>query len=125
VQSTSTPAAHQSELGGGFNTTVLDDMCNHATANATVTNARAFAGSARSVATRPLGATVLALPPPPGASTTAAAARVDPFAASLAVPPPICVQMTDLQTRQRLLMQEQNAWHQYETHRAAWSYILL
>ncbi|XP_066348018.1 putative clathrin assembly protein At1g03050 [Miscanthus floridulus] len=123
VQSTSTTAAQQSELGGGFN--VLDDMCNHATANATVTNARAFTGSASSVATQPLGAAVLALPTPPGVSTAAAAARADPFAASLAVPPPICVQMTDLQTRQRLLMQEQNACHQYETHRAAWSYNLL
>jgi hypothetical protein len=63
VHSTSTPAAQHSKLGGGFNTTVLDDMCNRATANATVTNARAFAGSASSVATHPLGATVLALPP--------------------------------------------------------------
>lgn len=125
VQSTSTPAAQQPELGGGFNPTVLDDMCNHATANATVTNARAFAGSASSLAAQPLGATVLALPPPPGASTTTAGGRADPFAASLAVPPPIRVQMTDLQTRQRLLVQEQNAWHQYEMHRAAWSYSLL
>ncbi|XP_021310959.1 putative clathrin assembly protein At1g03050 [Sorghum bicolor] len=74
----------------------------------------------------PLGATVLALPPPPGASTAAAAAaRADPFAASLAVPPPICVQMTDLQTRHRLLMQEQNAWHQNVTHMADWSYNVL
>lgn len=107
VQSTST---QRSELGGGFNTT-------------TVTSTRAFTGSASSMATQPLGATVLALPPPLGAST----ARADPFAASLAVPPPICVQMTDLQTRQRLLMQEQNSWHQYEMHRApaAWSYNLL
>ncbi|KXG33814.1 hypothetical protein SORBI_3003G377400 [Sorghum bicolor] len=126
VQSTSMPAAaHRWELGGGFNTTVLD-MCNHATANAVETNARAFAGSASSVATQPLGATVLALPPPPGASTAAAAAaRADPFAASLAVPPPICVQMTDLQTRHRLLMQEQNAWHQNVTHMADWSYNVL
>ncbi|CAO2195464.1 unnamed protein product [Urochloa humidicola] len=123
VQSTSMPTTQRGELGGGgFNTAALDAMYSHAAAanDAAVTNAWAFAGSASSVATQPLiGATVLALPPPPGAN---AAARVDPFAASLAVPPPTYVQMTDLQARQRLLLQEQNAWQQYERQRRApWS----
>ncbi|RLN04052.1 hypothetical protein C2845_PM13G15210 [Panicum miliaceum] len=124
VQSTSRPATRLAELGGGFNTTVLDAMYSHAAANATVTNSRAFAGSASSVATQPLGATALALPPPPGAAA-AAGTRTDPFAASLAVPPPTYVQMTDLRTRQRLLVQEQNAWQQYERQRAPFSYNLL
>ncbi|KAG2602362.1 hypothetical protein PVAP13_5KG674600 [Panicum virgatum] len=107
VQSTSSPAARRAELGGGFSTTVLDAMYSHAAANATPTNARAFAGSASSVATQPLGATALALPPTTGAN--AAGTRTDPFAASLAVPPPTYVQMTDLRARLRLLVQEQNA----------------
>ncbi|XP_062208685.1 putative clathrin assembly protein At4g02650 [Phragmites australis] len=80
--------------------------------------------SSSSAATRPPGATALALPPPPGASS-AAAAWADPFAASLAMPAPTYVQMTDLQTRQRLLVEEQMAWQQYERQRAAWSYINL
>ncbi|XP_039852309.1 putative clathrin assembly protein At1g03050 [Panicum virgatum] len=58
-------------------------------------------------ARRPLGATALALPPTTGAN--AAGTRTDPFAASLAVPPPTYVQMTDLRARLRLLVQEQNA----------------
>ncbi|OEL13937.1 putative clathrin assembly protein [Dichanthelium oligosanthes] len=125
VQPTSWPGTQRAELGGGFNATALDAMYSHAAANATVTNTRAFAGSASSVATQPLGATVLALPPPLGANATAAAAGADPFAASLLVPPPTYVQMTDLQTRQRLLVQEQNAWQQYERQRAPWSNDLL
>ncbi|TKW18061.1 hypothetical protein SEVIR_5G408400v4 [Setaria viridis] len=127
VQSTRWPARRRAELGGGFDTAALNGMYSHAAAaNATVTNARLFAaGSASSVAMQPLGGTVLALPPPSGANTTAAAARADPFAASLAVPPPTYVQMTDLQARQRLLVQEQNAWQQYERQRAPWSSNLL
>ncbi|CAL4953405.1 unnamed protein product [Urochloa decumbens] len=128
VQSTSMPATQSAELGGGgFDTAALDAMYSHvAAANAAATNAWAFNGSASSVATQPLGATVLALPPPPRADAAAAAARAaDPFAASLAVPPPTYVQMTDLQARQRLLVQEQNAWQQYERQRAPWSYNLL
>ncbi|CAL4946309.1 unnamed protein product [Urochloa decumbens] len=128
VQSTSMPATQSAELGGGgLDTAALDAMYSHvAAANAAATNAWAFTGSASSVATQPLGATVLALPPPPRANAAAAAARnADPFAASLAVPPPTYVQMTDLQARQRLLVQEQNAWQQYERQRAPWSYNLL
>ncbi|KAL6840220.1 hypothetical protein ACP4OV_030030 [Aristida adscensionis] len=119
--STSRPAAPRVELGGGFTTTLLDGMYSHGTANAAMTNAHAFGGSASSVAMRPPGAnaTALALPPASGASSAADAARPDPFAASLFVPPPTCVQMTDLQTRQRLLAEEQMAWQQYERQRAA------
>ncbi|WVZ67936.1 hypothetical protein U9M48_016948 [Paspalum notatum var. saurae] len=121
LQSTSRPASQQ------FHTTELHAMYNHATANAAITNVRAFAGSASSVAMKPLGSssTALALPALPGGSGATAAAGVDPFAASLVVPPPTYVQMTDLQTRQRLLVQEQNAWQHYEAHRAAWSYNLM
>jgi hypothetical protein len=63
---------------------VLDEIYSHAAADAAVANAaRAFAGSASSMAMQPLGATVLALPPPPGAANTATAAATgsNPFAA--------------------------------------------
>jgi hypothetical protein len=78
---------------------------------ATVVNAGAFAGSASSVAVRLPGATMLTLQPQPGANLIAA--TTDPFAASLAVPPPTYVQMANLQTRQMLLVEEQMAWQQY------------
>jgi hypothetical protein len=127
MQSTSWPATRRAELGGGFNTVALNSKYSHAAAgNATMTNARAFAvGSASSVAMQQLGGRVLALPPPPGTNTAAAAAGFDPFAASLAVPPPTYVQMTDLQARQRLLVQEQNARQLYERQRAPWNSNLL
>uniref|UniRef100_J3L6F9 AP180 N-terminal homology (ANTH) domain-containing protein n=1 Tax=Oryza brachyantha TaxID=4533 RepID=J3L6F9_ORYBR len=64
--------------------------------------------------------TVLALPPPPGATASQA---TDPFAASLAVPPPTYVQMMDMQARQRLLANEQMMWQQFERQQlAAWNY---
>ncbi|GJN14462.1 hypothetical protein PR202_gb01294 [Eleusine coracana subsp. coracana] len=108
VQSASALATQRAELGGGFNTMVLDGMYGHATANATVASAQAFSGSASSVAMRPPGAPMLALP---GASGVAIGA--DPFAASAVVPPPMYVQMSDLQTKQQLLREEQMVWQRY------------
>uniref|UniRef100_A0A0E0JRU0 ENTH domain-containing protein n=1 Tax=Oryza punctata TaxID=4537 RepID=A0A0E0JRU0_ORYPU len=68
-------------------------------------------------------ATVLALPPPPGATGGEVA---DLFAASLAVPPPTYVQMMDMQARQRLFVNEQMMWQQFERQQmAAWSYNTL
>ena len=37
----------------------------------------------------------------------------DPFAASLAVAPPAYVQMSEIEKKQRLLMEEQEMWQQY------------
>ncbi|TVU19445.1 hypothetical protein EJB05_35595, partial [Eragrostis curvula] len=107
VQSASALANQRAELGGGLNMMVLDGMYGHAT----VASAQAFSGSASSVAMRPPGAPMLALPAPPGASGTAMGA--DPFAASSVVPPPTYVQMSDLQTKQQLLTAEQMVWRQY------------
>jgi hypothetical protein len=87
---------------------VLDGMYNHA---AVANNAQTFSGSASSVALRPPGAPMLALPAPPGGS--GAAVGADPFAASELVPPPTYVQMSDMQTKQQLLTQEQQVWRQY------------
>lgn len=104
VQSASALANQHAELGGGLNMMVLDGMYSHAT----VTNAQTFSGSASSVAMRPPGAPMLALLTPPGISS--GAAGVDPFAASMVVPPPTYVQMSDMQTKQQLLTEEQMVW---------------
>ncbi|KAG2619162.1 putative clathrin assembly protein At1g03050 [Panicum virgatum] len=111
VQSASALAHQRAELGGGLNMMVLDGMYSHATANAAVASAQTFSGSASSVAVRPPGAPMLALPAPPGA--VGAAAGADPFAASALVPPPTYVQMSDMHTKQQLLTQEQIVWQQY------------
>ncbi|CAN6337546.1 unnamed protein product [Urochloa humidicola] len=110
VQSASALATQRAELGGGLSMMVLDGMYSHAAAAGT----QAFSGSASSVALRPpAGAPMLALPAPPGASGGGAAAGVDPFAASALVPPPTYVQMSDMQTKQQHLTQEQIVWQQY------------
>ncbi|KAL6610251.1 hypothetical protein ACP70R_040220 [Stipagrostis hirtigluma subsp. patula] len=111
VQSASALANQRAELGGGLNMMMLNGMYGHATANATAASNQTFSGSASSVAMRPPGAPMLALPAPPGA--VAAAAGADPFAASMVVPPPTYVQMSDIQTKQQLLTQEQIVWQQY------------
>ncbi|XP_062231428.1 putative clathrin assembly protein At1g03050 [Phragmites australis] len=107
VQSASALSNQRAELGGGLNMMVLDGMYSHAT----VANTQTFSGSASSVAMRPPGAPMLALPAPRGASNAEAGA--DPFAASSLVPPPTYVQMSDMQTKQQLLTKEQMVWQQY------------
>jgi hypothetical protein len=110
VQSASALANQRAELGGGLSMMVLDGMYNHA---AVASNAQTFSGSASSVALRPPGAPpMLALPAPP-AGGSSAAVGADPFAASALVPPPTYVQMSDMQTKQQLLTQEQQMWRQY------------
>ncbi|XP_037435880.1 putative clathrin assembly protein At1g03050 [Triticum dicoccoides] len=107
VESASALANQRAMLGGGLDMMALEGMYNHATA----ANAQAFSGSASSVALRPPGAPMLALPAPPGMCS--AAPGGDPFAASMVVPPPTYVQMSDMQTKQQLLTEEQMAWQQY------------
>ncbi|XP_051199287.2 putative clathrin assembly protein At1g03050 [Lolium perenne] len=107
VESASALVNQRAVLGGGLNMMVLDGMYNHATA----ANTQVFSGSASSVALRPPGTPMLALPAPPGMCSVAAGA--DPFAASMAVPPPTYVQMSDMQMKQQLLTEEQMVWQRY------------
>lgn len=61
-------------------------------------------------------ASMLALPaPPPTANGNGGRSlmTMDPFAASLEVAPPPYVQMSDMEKKQRLVMEEQMMWDQY------------
>ncbi|XP_073146871.1 putative clathrin assembly protein At1g03050 [Henckelia pumila] len=116
VQTASHLSNQKASLAGGFDTLMLDGMYHHGmTAHAAVSSGYMATGSASSVA-KPA---VLALPAPPaeanGSSSTAAATTInsDPFAASLSVAPPSYVQMSEMENKQRLLVEEQVMWQHY------------
>jgi hypothetical protein len=104
VQSSSNLPNQKPSLGGGFDTLLLDSMYNQ---KPSLQGMNGY-GSASSVAIRS-EATMLALPAPP----TSRNGSQDPFAASMLVAPPAYVQMSEMETRQRLLAEEQAMWQQY------------
>ncbi|KAG8368713.1 hypothetical protein BUALT_Bualt15G0074400 [Buddleja alternifolia] len=115
VQSASHLSNQKASLPGGFNTLILDGMYQHgATTHAVASSGLVATGSASSVALGSAGKpAMLALPAPPtgdGGSTTG---NSDPFAASLGVAPPPYVQMSEMEKKQRLLVEEQIMWQQY------------
>lgn len=117
VQSASGLSHQRAALGGGFDMLLLDGMYQQgAITTAMADPALGTSGSASSVALGSAGRpAMLALPAPPstqgttGSSTT----NVDPFAASLVVAPPSYVQMSELEKKQKLLVEEQAMWQQY------------
>lgn len=110
VETASSLAKQTAAMGGGFDTLLLDRMYDQAAARQR-TSAQANSGSTSSVALPgKTGAPVLALPAPDG---TVQNAGGDPFAASLSIPPPSYVQMSDVEKKQQLLAQEQQLWRQY------------
>ncbi|OVA18875.1 AP180 N-terminal homology (ANTH) domain [Macleaya cordata] len=138
VQSASNLNNQKATLGGGFDMLLLDGMYKQQAA-AMVAN-RAFSGgggtgSASSVAFGLSGkpaAPMLALPAPPVSSSSWSSTdnnnnnkarnnnnmnfnivSADPFAASLTVAPPLYVQMSDMEKKQKLLVEEQLMWQQY------------
>ncbi|KAK9735192.1 hypothetical protein RND81_04G189600 [Saponaria officinalis] len=119
VESTSYLPHQKPSLGGGFDTMLLDGMYQQGAVNAAlVANRVGGSGSASSVALGSIGnPQLLALPAPQSMSgktdSNANTAIVDPFVASLGVAPPSYVQMSDLEKKQRLLVQEQLMWQQY------------
>ncbi|KFK30862.1 hypothetical protein AALP_AA6G035200 [Arabis alpina] len=123
VKSATRLSGQKSELGGGFDTLLLDGMYQYGAVNAAVKASTAYgsSGSASSVAFGSAGtpaALMLALPaPPPMANGNGIGSKnpvtLDPFAASLEVAPPPYVQMNDMEKKQRLLMEEQMMWDQY------------
>ncbi|KAL0422341.1 UNVERIFIED_CONTAM: putative clathrin assembly protein [Sesamum latifolium] len=117
VQSASHLSNQKASLPGGFDTLILDGMYQQgATAQAVASSGLVATGSASSVALGSAGRpAMLALPAPPAADGKAASSsgNTDPFAASLAVAPPAYVQMSEMEKKQRLLVEEQLMWQQY------------
>ncbi|XP_010270464.1 PREDICTED: putative clathrin assembly protein At4g02650 [Nelumbo nucifera] len=116
VESASNLSNHKLELGGGFDMLMLDGMYRQqktAYAPTTMGNYGA-AGSASSVVLASSGKPpMLALLPPPNSCNGATEVYGDPFAASLSVPPPPYVQISEMEKKQRLLAEEQFMWQQY------------
>lgn len=100
------------KLAGGFDNLLLDSMYDQAVDRQKFASATAPSGSASSVAMPGRSqSSFLALPAPPVAGQ---AGTEDPFAASVCVPPPAYVQMSDLKQKQQLLVHEQQQWQQYQ-----------
>jgi len=117
VQSASHLSNQNPTLPGGFDTLMLDGMYKQGeTAQAAASSGLITTGSASSVALGSAGRpSMLALPAPPSAhgGATQSSTNNDPFAASLAIAPPPYVQMSEMEKKQRLLVEEQIAWQQY------------
>lgn len=105
VETASNLSKQTAALGGGMDPLLLHGMYDQGAVRHHA-RAQAASGSASSVAL-PGTHNILALPGPDGV------ARGDPFAASLAVPPPSYVQMAEMERKQELLAQEQRMWAQY------------
>ncbi|KAL1534304.1 putative clathrin assembly protein [Salvia divinorum] len=116
VQTASHLSNQKVSLPGGFDTLILDGMYQQGALSQAVASSGVIAtGSASSVALGSAGRpAMLALPAPPLAEGGAATSEnYDPFAASLAVPPPPYVQMSELEKKHSFLVQEQLMWQQY------------
>ncbi|KAL6226294.1 hypothetical protein ACLB2K_000257 [Fragaria x ananassa] len=115
VETVSNLSKQKADLAGGFDPLLLNGMYDQGTVRQHVSASQLSGGSASSVA-MPLppgknSTPVLALPAPDG--TVQAVGQQDPFAASLAVPPPSYVQIADMERKQHFLTQEQLLWQQY------------
>ncbi|KAJ3682740.1 hypothetical protein LUZ60_012967 [Juncus effusus] len=112
VETASNLSKQKADLPGGFNPLILNGMYDQGTVTQHVSS-NITTGSASSVALPITGKTtqVLALPAPDGSFQKIGG---DPFAASLTIPPPSYVQMSDMDRKQQLLTQEQLMWNQYQ-----------
>ncbi|CAL1385495.1 unnamed protein product [Linum trigynum] len=118
VQSASSLAIQKPALPGGFDMSLLDGMYQQGATTSAMSGVAGYgavSGSASSVALGSAGRpAMLALPAPPTSSTmNTSGGFSDPFAASIAVPPPHYVQMSEMEKKQHLLMEEQLMWQQY------------
>ncbi|KAM0025510.1 putative ANTH domain, ENTH domain, ANTH domain superfamily protein [Helianthus debilis subsp. tardiflorus] len=113
VQTASQLSKHQPSLLEGFDTLLLDSMYQQGATQVAANSGTMTTGSASSIAFGSTGMpTPLALMPPPSANGTSPGE--DPFTASLAVPPPSYVQLSDMEKKQRLLVEEQMMWKQHQ-----------
>ncbi|XP_021742893.1 putative clathrin assembly protein At1g03050 [Chenopodium quinoa] len=114
VQSASHLPHQKASLGGGFDTMLLNGMYTQGANNAALAaNRMGGTGSASSVAPGSLGNPQMLALPAPSSSSGFYSPVVDPFAASLAVAPPPYVQISELEKKQRRLIEEQLMWQQY------------
>ncbi|XP_008242801.1 PREDICTED: putative clathrin assembly protein At2g25430 [Prunus mume] len=114
VETASNLSKQKADLAGGFDPLLLNGMYDQGAVRQHVSTSQLSGGSASSVAMPGAGKAVtplLALPAPDG--TVQAVGQQDPFAASLAVPPPSYVQIAEMERKQYLLSQEQLLWQQY------------
>ncbi|XP_062149273.1 putative clathrin assembly protein At2g25430 [Alnus glutinosa] len=114
AESASNLSKQKATLAGGFDPLLLNGMYDQGAVRQHVRTTQLGGGSASSVTLPGAGKTatpVLALPAPDG--TVQAVGHQDPFAASLAVPPPSYVQIAEMERKQQLLVQEQQLWQQY------------
>ncbi|KAE9603703.1 hypothetical protein Lal_00002129 [Lupinus albus] len=113
VETASNLSKQKATLGGGLDPLLLTAMYDQGMVRQHVSIAQLSGGSSSSVALPGPGTTttpVLALPAPDG---TVQAVNQDPFAASLSIPPPSYVQLSDMEKKQQLLVQEQQLWQHY------------
>lgn len=109
VESASNLHGKKTELANRFDMLMLEGIFSQGTAP---TEPR-VGGNASSVATIGLAAQgMLALPAPTGSSIRPSGLG-DPFAASAAVAPPSWVDMSEMERKQRLFVEEQLMWQQY------------
>ncbi|XP_021713508.1 putative clathrin assembly protein At4g02650 [Chenopodium quinoa] len=114
VQSASRLPRQKASLGGGFDTMLLNRMYTQGATNAALAaNCMGGTGSASSVAPGSLGNPKMLALPAPSSSSGFYSPVVDPFAASLAVAPPPYVQISELEKKQRRLIEEKLMWQQY------------
>ncbi|XAR66874.1 hypothetical protein NMG60_11013242 [Bertholletia excelsa] len=114
VESSSNLSKQKADLAGGFDPLLLNGIYDQGAVRQHVSNTQLSGGSASSVALPGVGKNatpILALPAPDG--TVQPVGNQDPFAASLAVPPPSYVQIADMEKKQHLLVEEQRAWQHY------------
>ncbi|CAN4113025.1 unnamed protein product [Withania somnifera] len=117
VETASNLSKQSADLAGGFDSLLLNGMYDQGTVRQHVSSTQVAGGSASSVVLPGVGKSakpILALPAPDG--TVQPIGNQDPFAASLAVPPPSYVQMAEQERKQHLLMQEQQMWQQYASN---------
>ena len=118
VQSASHLPNQKADLGGGFDMLLLDGMYKQTAVKSTMAGSGyGVSGSASSMALGSAGRpAMLALPAPTtpeGSGTSSSSVVSDPFAASVAVAPPPYVQMSEMERKQKLLVEEQLMWQQY------------
>ncbi|KAG5242807.1 clathrin assembly protein [Salix suchowensis] len=114
VESASNLSKQKATSGGGFDQFLLNGMYDQGLVRQHVSTRQLTGGSASSVALPGVDKSatkVLALLAPDG--TIQPVGNQDPFAASIAVPPPSYVQIADMERKHHLLASEQKLWQHY------------